>query len=412
MQQIVKKTGVPAFEFRAIGNYDIDQPLLRWAMQSEAFARYVNGRPVIFLRCPNRRASPTLEQKLAELAGAMDKSDGAPAPVVVIDHCNEGPPLIERYFDAFHAFAETTGMPLSNLVYASQNRLGARQQQNLIEARGLTRSYRWLSFDLHLHKLIDFQRAKPPVTERNTAREMTHTFLCMNRRPRAHRLVLLASLLQDPFRDLALVSYTWNKGEKALAGALDQAKKDYSCQLGELEQLAVTLMEQPIHIPEERPHSHEALLYDVPREAVERTAISIIPETHFTDGATRRVTEKSLKPLLYRHPFIMVGEYRSLALLEDWGFDIDFEGIDRSYDEIRDPGERMKAVLNVLRELACPPEFPVIRRVVTANRERVEYNRRHLLGKFRSVLYEEAEQNVRAWQGTASDWSAEFRGRS
>ena len=84
-------------------------------------------------------------------------------------------------------------------------------------------------------------------------------------------------------------------------------------------------------------------------EIYENSQLSVVTESHFdqTDGLF--ITEKTFRPLLVGHPFMILGQKGTLKKLRSWGFRTDFDGIDQSYDLIEDDRERFLKFHQVLR---------------------------------------------------------------
>ncbi len=78
------------------------------------------------------------------------------------------------------------------------------------------------------------------------------------------------------------------------------------------------------------------------------TYFSLVTESDVSSGSLIRFTEKTLKPIINLHPFLVVGNPKTLSLIRSMGFKT-FDGfIDESYDDIFNPEER---VLHVMREV-------------------------------------------------------------
>jgi hypothetical protein len=80
--------------------------------------------------------------------------------------------------------------------------------------------------------------------------------------------------------------------------------------------------------------------------------LSVVTESEFDQGARRRFTEKTWKPVVNYHPMLMVGSPGSLAALRRLGFETFAPLVDERYDEIEDPNARLAAVLRELDRLA------------------------------------------------------------
>ena len=86
------------------------------------------------------------------------------------------------------------------------------------------------------------------------------------------------------------------------------------------------------------------LSHIVPIEVYQQSAYSLVAETN-CDNHYVFFTEKTVKPILGRRLFIMIGHYQAMAKLRQLGFKT-FEGIiDESYDNIENDIERHHAAL-------------------------------------------------------------------
>jgi hypothetical protein len=82
------------------------------------------------------------------------------------------------------------------------------------------------------------------------------------------------------------------------------------------------------------------------------TEIEVVLETLFDDDRLH-LTEKSLRPIACRQPFILVATHGSLQYLRDYGFQT-FDSVwDESYDQIQDPVLRMQAIIDVMRDISA-----------------------------------------------------------
>ncbi len=75
-------------------------------------------------------------------------------------------------------------------------------------------------------------------------------------------------------------------------------------------------------------------------EIYENSQLTVVTESHFDQTGGLFITEKTFRPLLVGHPFMVLGQKGTLAKLRSWGFSTDFDGIDQSYDLIEDDCER------------------------------------------------------------------------
>lgn len=95
-------------------------------------------------------------------------------------------------------------------------------------------------------------------------------------------------------------------------------------------------------------------------EIYENSQLTVVTESHFNQTGGLFITEKTFRPLLVGHPFVILGQKGTLEKLRSWGFQTDFDGIDQSYDCIEDDSERFLQFHRSLR--AWCVQDPEIRR--------------------------------------------------
>jgi hypothetical protein len=86
----------------------------------------------------------------------------------------------------------------------------------------------------------------------------------------------------------------------------------------------------------------------------DQTYASMVVETLVRPGSKYTpifITEKTIKPLAFAHPFIMYGNRGTLRTLREWGFETFANLWSESYDEIVDVDQRRDTVAQTLNEL-------------------------------------------------------------
>ena len=110
------------------------------------------------------------------------------------------------------------------------------------------------------------------------------------------------------------------------------------------------------------------------------TYFSLITETGYENGLPFHPTEKTFKPILHKHPFVILTMPHYLKNLRDMGYRT-FDGIiDESYDNIEDDDERMLAVLAEVKRL-CNLNEDELTDFRNKSLEIVEYNFNVLMSK-------------------------------
>jgi hypothetical protein len=80
------------------------------------------------------------------------------------------------------------------------------------------------------------------------------------------------------------------------------------------------------------------------------TYFSVVSETSASDDWCF-ITEKTVRPIIYYHPFIVWGNPGTLKVLKEYGFETFPEFFDESYDNIYDSKKRLSIIINNLNRL-------------------------------------------------------------
>jgi hypothetical protein len=123
------------------------------------------------------------------------------------------------------------------------------------------------------------------------------------------------------------------------------------------------------------------------------TQIEVVLETLFDDDRLH-LTEKSLRPIACRQPFILAATHGSLQYLRDYGFKT-FDTIwDETYDTIEDPYQRMQAIIKLMREITTWSD--VQRRDNIQQMQLVaDHNHNHFFSKdFSDLIIDELRTNM------------------
>tara|TARA_B110000211_G_scaffold226068_1_gene279167 strand:- start:69 stop:584 length:516 start_codon:yes stop_codon:yes gene_type:complete len=100
--------------------------------------------------------------------------------------------------------------------------------------------------------------------------------------------------------------------------------------------------------------------------------LDIVTETVF-NYPYPYITEKTMRPITSKRPFIVIGALGTLALLKSKGFKTFSSIIDESYDEILDHSDRFDSVTEDIRRFVTQP-IEKIRQDVTSVIETLEHN--------------------------------------
>ena len=138
------------------------------------------------------------------------------------------------------------------------------------------------------------------------------------------------------------------------------------------------------------------------------TEIEVVLETIFDDDRIH-LTEKSLRPIACGQPFILASTHGSLQYLRDYGFKTFDTVWDESYDDIRDPFERMQAIVAVMRKISTWNDQKRGKNFERLN-EISRFNQNYFFSdEFQHVIISELKENL-AQAFTQLKMNAQFTG--
>ena len=105
--------------------------------------------------------------------------------------------------------------------------------------------------------------------------------------------------------------------------------------------------------------------------------LDIVTETVF-DYPYPFISEKTLRPITSKRPFIILGAKGTLSLLQSKGFLTFSSIIDESYDQIENPSDRFDSVTNSIKNFVLQP-IEKIKQDVLSVQEILNQNFQHYL---------------------------------
>lgn len=123
------------------------------------------------------------------------------------------------------------------------------------------------------------------------------------------------------------------------------------------------------------------------------TYFSLVSETYFYESPELEngifLSEKTFKPMVYKHPFIIIGPPHLIATLNELGYKTFSPFIHEEYDSEINHSKRLLMILNEVERL-CKLEGDELAEFVEGCRTICEHNRNHLLAGVRNNdLYQE-----------------------
>ena len=194
-------------------------------------------------------------------------------------------------------------------------------------------------------------------------------FLNFNQRWRLHRPCLVAllycmNLLNKGFVSLGKSSdgNNWNTTFDAILKLIEEDNELYS--------LLLTNKNNILNLPELYLDTtnlisgrcdviHSDINHTETIKLYENSYFSVVSETNFFGHTGRFLSEKTFKPILYKHPFILLCDPYSLTLLRKLGYKTFHPFIDESYDNESNDVRRLKMILNEVNRLSNLTEIEI-----------------------------------------------------
>ena len=178
----------------------------------------------------------------------------------------------------------------------------------------------------------------------------THTFSCLNRMVRPHRLAFCSMLNYYNLLEGAQVSHALQKDEwyhnvKTNAGDYSYHPAFHEKESKEFYDLLPLELDQTDFSINQAQNFFKQTYLD--------TNYSVITETYFNEfeQTSRFFSEKIFKPMRAHHPFVMVGQHHALKVLKDLGFKTFDLFWSEEYDNIVDSVDRMTNICFTIQNL-------------------------------------------------------------
>jgi len=121
------------------------------------------------------------------------------------------------------------------------------------------------------------------------------------------------------------------------------------------------------------------------KDEYEKTYFTIISETN-AESEYCFITEKTMKPIMNLHPFVVLGNPHTLKVLKSYGFKTFDKWWDESYDDEFDFKKRANMVLDIVKKL-CSYSFSEWEFILKEMEETLFYNKKLLQKMSRNKFY-------------------------
>lgn len=209
-------------------------------------------------------------------------------------------------------------------------------------------------------------------------------YLNFNRRWRDHRPLFVALLIASGLLDKGYVSLGKSDMSSRLGHLYENFRRfvEPNLYLSKLLDDARDLINETdyLYLDYDNLEENRATLETGTKPYYENSLFSLVSETNFyKDGEVGRfLSEKTWKPIVFKHPFIMISVPRMMKLLRLQGYKTFHPYIDESYDGEHDPLKRLELIIREVSRL-CNMNEKELLEFRNALRPIVEYNHHRLL---------------------------------
>lgn len=228
--------------------------------------------------------------------------------------------------------------------------------------------------------LLDLETAN--ILEKKSYKK---AFLNFNRRWRIHRPCFVGLLYSMNLLDKGFVSLGKSDDNLNWVNTIDTimnlVEEDQ-----ELFSLLTNSKSELINLPELYLDTNDLVAnpinynYDGTVKLYEDSYFSIVSETWFFEDVGRAFTEKTFKPMLHKHPFILLSSPNSLPLLRELGYKTFHPFINESYDSETDNTKRLKMILHEVKRLSSLSESELVEFIDNV-KDITIHNHKHLVNK-------------------------------
>ncbi len=307
---------------------------------------------------------------------------------LVFDSSGEAYPHKVGRSEAIHAFLREYGIPNANVAYMTQDRSYRADYESYCRSCGVEPMRIWI-YDHFIHKTLafyedggraEFESRLAAYMNRGPTRE--RRFVSLNYTPRPAKILFLLQILKD-----RLWTSGWNSfgGFAADPGAGQLTQEGVANDLlamegfEDLAQSGLPYLDElasfgPILFgdADDAAKTRSTMLRAGAMEQYAQSWFSVVTESELGDRPLR-ITEKSLKPLLNFHPFLLLGNPGSLKMLRDLGFTTFGQVFDERYDDELSPRRRFDLVYDQAARL-CRMDEAELRRLTEEISETVVFN--------------------------------------
>jgi hypothetical protein len=264
-------------------------------------------------------------------------------------------PIQYKMFEAIHKELKDKKISFENFCYVTGNQKADKQYEQWCSENDIEDKFHIICYnDEECYPFWDQNRNK----SKYKIHKPEKYYLCYNRRPHIHRLVLASLLEKNNLIDKGLMSFP---DESFAEGFPDKHEimhkiSNMIVNVEDMEEVLKNYKKFKNRLPllVDTETLDENLWYNFDMIPYKKTFFSVVVETLYNEDSIF-LDEKVWKVIDAMHPFIFVGNYHGLKKLKELGYKTFHPYINEEYDNIEDSMERMKSIVKEIKRLTDIP---------------------------------------------------------
>jgi hypothetical protein len=199
-----------------------------------------------------------------------------------------------------------------------------------------------------------------------------NSFICLNRRPRPHRIAVL-TLLHEYRKQGILTMGIGDAGNNSFS--YEKLMPEFRHSYKYLSNIYDTLnIRQHLPYMYDVDTSIETPVEDRNIDKFLNSYLHIVTETLISNNPNQIFfSEKTFKPIIFMRPFVLINRVNSLKELKKMGFETFGDIIDESYDDIYDNEQRVIAAIDAAIDFFTKPKIE-LNKILISILDRLEHN--------------------------------------
>lgn len=329
---------------------------------------------------------------------------------LLLDQCHEGYHAPWLY-DWFHTGAQELGFSPRQIIYVTGDLDVTKKYDQWCLERNITEKmctvgHPHFELNVHTHAVnsvkIYNNLPMPTVDEqiayKKSNLEKIKLYNALQKRPRAHRVWLFLKLVQNNLLEDGINSMNLLSQRNCYYHNKFMSDQDYALIEPLLPMLPPHTEVSDVELQDFANMDSGKYQMRMNDDISMDSWFSIISEASFAENQCF-LSEKTFKPLMVGHPFIVYGNRGSLSYLRDFGYKTFHPWIDESYDDL-DCWERLDAIVHAINKVKVLTDrkrlkwFMEMRDILIHNQEVIKKNSTECLPGSYIKIKNHFEQNV------------------